>query len=180
VGYTRAGGGDSNPAGLGIPVANGGTMILGNPAVKEDGFFIIETDQIYRDKALFAEGHYNITPTLKLTAGIRYFETDFSRRGFAGVMASAFNTVTSLNEATGQPGCTLPLPKQRLQCNNINFAAADHVGRYKESGETHKIALDWQITPTKWSTRTIRPASGLAASTDRSGSGTSASSPCRP
>ncbi|HEX7945901.1 MAG TPA: TonB-dependent receptor [Phenylobacterium sp.] len=149
VGYTRAGGGDSNPAGLGIPVANGGTMILGNPAVKEDGFYIIETNQIYHDKALFAEGHYNITPTLKLTAGIRYFKTDYRTKGFSGVMASALNTTTSLNVATNTFGCTLPLPKQRLQCLNSNFAAADQVGRYDESGETHKVALDWQITPTK-------------------------------
>jgi iron complex outermembrane receptor protein len=149
VGYTRAGGGDSNPAGLGIPVGNGGTMILGNPAVKEDGFYITESDQIYHDKALFAEGHYNITPTLKLTAGIRYFKTDYTVKGFAGVMASALNTTTSLNVATNTKGCVLPLPKERLQCLNTNFAAADQVGRYDESGETHKIALDWQITPTK-------------------------------
>ena len=149
AGYTRAGGGDSNPAGLGIPVANGGTMILGNPAVKEDGFYIVETDQVYHDKALFAEGHYNILPTLKLTAGIRYFSTDYNVRGFSGVMASATNTVTSLNVATGKLGCTLPLPAERLQCLNSNFAATDQVGRYKEDGETHKVALDWQVTPTK-------------------------------
>ena len=149
VGYTQAGGGDSNPAGLGIPIANGGTMVLGNPAVKEDGFYIIETNQIYHDKALFAEGHYNILPNLKLTAGIRYFRTDYNVRGFSGVMASARNTVTSLNVATGKFGCTLPLPKERLQCLNSNFAAADQVGRYKEDGETHKVALDWQVTPTK-------------------------------
>lgn len=149
VGYTQSGGGDSNPAGLGIPVANGGTMILGSPAVKEDGFYIVETDQIYHDKALFAEGHYNITPTLKLTAGIRYFKTDYKIKGFAGVMASARNTTTSLFVPTGARGCPVPLPEERLQCLNTNFAAADQVGRYKESGETHKVALDWQITPTK-------------------------------
>ncbi|RAK66244.1 TonB-dependent receptor [Phenylobacterium kunshanense] len=149
VGYTRAGGGDSNPAGLGIPVANGGTMVLGTPAVKQDGFYVVENNQIYHDKALFAEGHYNITPTLKLTAGIRYFKTDYKIKGFAGVMASARNTTTSLFVPTGTFGCTLPLPAERLQCLNTNFAAPDQVGRYKESGETHKVALDWQITPTK-------------------------------
>jgi len=149
VGYTQAGGGDSNPAGLGIPVANGGTMVLGSSAVKDDGFYIVESDQIYHDKAVFAEGHYNITPTLKLTAGIRYFKTDYKVKGFAGVMASARNTTTSLYVPTGTFGCTLPLPDKRLQCLNTNFAAPDQVGRYKEDGETHKVALDWQITPTK-------------------------------
>lgn len=149
MGYTQAGGGDSNPAGFGIPTANGGTMVLGTSAVKQDGFYITETDQVYHDKALFAEGHYNITPTLKLTGGIRYFWTDYTVKGFAGVMASAKNTVTSLFVPTGAAGCPLPLPAARLQCLNSNFAAKDQVGRYEEKGETHKVALDWQITPTK-------------------------------
>lgn len=149
MGYTQSGGGDSNPAGFGIPTGNGGTMVLGSPAVKQDGFYIVETDQIYHDKALFAEGHYNITPTLKLTAGIRYFWTDYEVKGFAGVMGSARNTVTSLYVPTGAMGCTVPLPAERLQCLNSNFAAKDQIGRYDEKGETHKVALDWQITPSK-------------------------------
>jgi iron complex outermembrane receptor protein len=149
AGYTEAGGGDSNPAGFGIPVAQGGTMVLGSPAVKQDGFYVIETDQIYNDEAVFAEGHYDITPTLKLTGGIRYFWTSYRTLGFNGVMASARNTVTSLNVPTGTFGCPVPLPAQRLQCLNSNFAAADQVGRYKEDGETHKVALNWQFEPSK-------------------------------
>ncbi|MFZ2287201.1 MAG: TonB-dependent receptor, partial [Bacteroidales bacterium] len=149
AGYTQSGGGDSNPAGFGIPTTSGGTMVVGTPAVKEDGFYITETDQTYHDKALFAEGHYNITPTLKLTAGIRYFWTEYKVKGFAGVMASARTTTSSLYVPTGTFGCPTPLPAERLQCLNSNFAAADQVGRYKENGETHKVALDWQITPTK-------------------------------
>lgn len=149
AGYTQSGGGDSNPAGFGIPTTAGGTMIVGTPAVKEDGFYISETNQIYNDTAIFAEGHYNITPTLKLTAGIRYFWTDYKVKGFNGVMGSAKNTVTSFYVPTGTFGCPTPLPAERLQCLNSNFAAADQTGRYDEQGETHKIALDWQVTPTK-------------------------------
>lgn len=150
AGYTRSGGGDTNfPAGFGVPTTAGGTMIVGTPAVKEDGFYIVENNQNYEDKALFAEGHYNITPTLKLTAGIRYFKTEYRIKGFAGVMGSAANTVTSFFVPTGTFGCPTPLPAERLQCLNTNFAAADQVGRYKEDGETHKVALDWQFTPTK-------------------------------
>ncbi|MFN4221643.1 MAG: TonB-dependent receptor [Novosphingobium meiothermophilum] len=149
VGYTRAGGGDSNPAGFGIPVAQGGTMILGSPAVKGDAFYMTEQDQRWKDYAIFGEGHYDITPDLKLTAGIRYFWTEFSVVGFAGVAASARNTVTSLYVPTGTFGCPIPLPAERLQCLNTNLAAPDQVGRYKEQGETHKIALNWQIDPTK-------------------------------
>ena len=149
VGYTQSGGGDSNTAGFGIPVQNGGTMVLGSPAVKQDGFYIVEQNQLYHDEAVFAEGHYNITPKLKLTGGIRYFWTSSQTVGFAGVAGSARNTVTSLYVPTGTYGCPVPLPAQRLQCLNSNFAAADQVGRYKEHGETHKVALNWQFTPSK-------------------------------
>ncbi len=148
VGYTASGGGD-NPAGFGIPVSQGGTMVLGSPAVKRDAFYMTEQDQKYKDYAVFGEGHYDITPTLKLTAGLRYFWTEYKVLGFAGVAASARNTITSLNVPTGTYGCTLPLPVERLQCLNTNFAAADQIGRYKEKGETHKIALNWQFQPSK-------------------------------
>jgi Outer membrane receptor proteins, mostly Fe transport len=150
AGYTASGGGDSNyPGGYGIPEEYGGTMILGSPAVKRDAFYLSERDNIWRDKAIFAEGHYNITPTLKVTGGIRFFWTKFSTVGFSGVMGSALNTATSLYVPTGTFGCPVPLPEERLQCLNTNLAAPDQVGRYKESGETHKIALDWQFDPTK-------------------------------
>ena len=126
-----------------------GTMILGTPAVKQDGFYIVEQNQLYHDEAIFAEGHYDITPTLKITGGIRYFWTDFSVVGFAGVAGSARNAVTSLYVPTGTYGCPTPLPDKRLQCLNTNFAADDEVGRYKEDGETHKVALNWQFRPDK-------------------------------
>jgi outer membrane receptor protein involved in Fe transport len=156
AGYTQAcaytsacGGNDTTLAGFGIPTTAGGTMVVGTPAVKQDGFYITETDQLYHDEAIFAEGHYNITPTLKITGGIRYFWTDYSITGVSGVMASAQSTSTSLYVPTGTMGCPTPLPAARLQCLNQNRLAADQVGRYKEDGETHKIALNWQITPSK-------------------------------
>ncbi|WP_303764404.1 TonB-dependent receptor [Sphingobium yanoikuyae] len=163
TGYTATGGGDVAGGLIGVPAmygitydedgnpvfdtsdvinANGnplGTMILGTQAVKGDAFYYVEQDQFYHDKAIFAEGHYNITPTLKLTGGIRYFWTDYKVRGFAGVAGSAAGV-----------GCTTPLPDdERLTCVNTNPNAADGTGRYKEDGETHKVALDWQFQPDK-------------------------------
>jgi outer membrane receptor protein involved in Fe transport len=162
IGYTQTGGGDVAGGLIGVPARYGiaydddgipffdttdvinpngnplGTMILGNPATKSDGYYVVEQDQLYHDEAIFAEGHYDITPTLKLTGGIRYFWTDFTIKGFAGVAASAQGV-----------GCTTPLPATRLSCINTNPLAADGTGRYKEDGETHKIALDWQFSPSK-------------------------------
>jgi outer membrane receptor protein involved in Fe transport len=162
TGYTATGGGDVPSGLIGVPAMYGigydgdgnpffdtsdiinpngnplGTMLLGTQAVKQDGFYITEQNQLYHDKAIFAEGHYNITPTLKLTGGIRYFWTDYKVKGFAGVAASA-----------GALGCATPLPGERLSCINTNPAVADGTGRYKEDGETHKVALDWQFQPDK-------------------------------
>ncbi|MEH3048155.1 TonB-dependent receptor [Sphingomonas adhaesiva] len=167
TGYTQTGGGDVPGGLIGVPAVfaisdgafttdvinpNGnplGTMALGTPAVKQDGFYIVEQNQLYHDTAVFAEGHYNITPKLKITGGIRYFWTDYAVKGFAGVAASAANTVTSYYVPTGKMGCPTPLPAERLQCLNTNFRAADQTGRYKEQGETHKVALNWQVTPDK-------------------------------
>lgn len=162
AGYTQAcsysttngcGGNGTTLAGFGVPISAGGTMNTTlAPNVKEDGFYIVETNQNYHDKALFAEGHYDITPTLKITGGIRYFWTDYDVKGFAGVRSSAANNnpVTgAVYVPTGARGCPTPLPAERLQCLNQNPISADGVGRYKEDGETHKVALNWQFTPSK-------------------------------
>ncbi|MBH0114541.1 TonB-dependent receptor [Novosphingobium sp. YJ-S2-02] len=173
TGYTQTGGGDVAGGLIGVPAMYGigyddmgtpffdtsdvvnpdgnplGTMVYGSPAVKRDAYYLSERNNTWNDKAIFAEGHYDITPTLKVTGGIRFFWTDFSTKGFSGIWASAQNTVTSLYVPTGTYGCPVPLPDERMQCLNSNLAAADQVGRYKESGETHKIALDWQFSPTK-------------------------------
>ncbi len=162
TGYTQTGGGDVAGGLIGVPAMYGiaydddgvpyfdttdiinpngnplGTMLLGTQAVKGDAFYFVEQDQLYHDKAIFAEGHYNFTPTLKLTGGIRYFWTDYKVRGFAGVAASAAGV-----------GCATPLSEERLTCINTNPLAADRAGRYKEDGETHKVALDWQFQPNK-------------------------------
>jgi iron complex outermembrane recepter protein len=151
VGYTASGGGDDPDFAntFGVPEANGGTMILGSPAVKREAFYMTEQDRHYKDYAIFAEGHYNITPELKITGGIRYFWTESTVVGFAGVQGSAANTVTSLFVPTNTQGCPTPFPDERLQCLNSNFLAADQVGRYKEQGETHKVVLDWEFAPSK-------------------------------
>ncbi|WP_295525868.1 TonB-dependent receptor [Novosphingobium sp. Chol11] len=148
VGYTEGGGGDNNPAGFGIPQAQGGTMILGTPAVREDGFYITENDTLYHDTAVFAEAHYNVTPEIKLTGGVRYFWTDFEITGFAGVASSALNAPTIFTP-TGGIGCPLPLTGARLECRNVNRLDPLSVGRYKEQGQTHKVVVDWSITPDK-------------------------------
>lgn len=144
VGYTASGGGDSNPAGFGIPEAQGGTMILGTPAVRGDAYYLEEFDTLYHDTAVFAEAHYNITPTIKITGGIRYFWTDYQVAGFQGVGASAA-VAPSIFLPTGAEGCPLPLTGARLECRNTNALDPQSIGRYSEKGQTHKVVVDWQF-----------------------------------
>ncbi len=148
VGYTASGGGDGNPAGFGVPEAQGGTMILGTPAVRGETYYLEEFDQTYNDTAIFAEGHYNITPTLKLTGGLRYFWTDFQTAGFLGVGVSAA-AAPSIFLPTGAIGCPLPLTGPRLQCRNTNALDPQSIGRYSEQGQTHKVVVDWQFADQK-------------------------------
>ena len=172
VGYTAGGGGDVAGGLLGVPARyaiaydddgvpyfdttdvinpNGnpfGTMILGSPAVREDGFYITENDTLYHDTAAFAEAHYNITPKVKLTGGIRYFWTDYQITGFAGVASSALNA-PSIFTPTGAVGCPLPLTGARLECRNTNRLDPESIGRYSEQGETHKVVIDWQFADQK-------------------------------
>ncbi|MEI6418874.1 MAG: TonB-dependent receptor [Sphingomonadales bacterium] len=150
AGYTESGGGDRSDfaTSFGRPQSVGGSMILGSPAVKRDAFYITEQNRITRDYAVFAEGHYNITNNLKLTGGIRYFWTELNVVGFAGVAGSARN-VRSTFVPTGAAGCPVPFLADRLQCLNTNFTRPDQQLVYREQGETHKVALNWQFQPDK-------------------------------
>ncbi len=150
VGFTESGGGDRDDfaTSFGVPTEFGGSMILGSPAVKREAFYLGEQDRITRDYAVFAEGHYNITPTLKVTGGIRYFWTELDVVGFGGVAASARN-IRSTFVPTGGAGCPIPFPEERLQCLNTNFSRPDQKLIYREQGQTHKVAVDWQFAPSK-------------------------------
>ncbi len=150
VGFTESGGGDRDDfaTSFGVPTEFGGSMILGSPAVKREAYYLGEQDRITRDYAVFAEGHYNITPTLKVTGGIRYFWTELDVVGFGGVAASARN-IRSTFVPTGGAGCPIPFPEERLQCLNTNFSRPDQKLIYREQGQTHKVAVDWQFAPSK-------------------------------
>ena len=50
-GYTESGGQETNPAGFGIPVQNGGTMVLGSPAVAQDAFYLVQNNLTDHDEA---------------------------------------------------------------------------------------------------------------------------------
>ncbi|MDF8334719.1 TonB-dependent receptor [Novosphingobium cyanobacteriorum] len=107
---------------------DGGTSYL-----RRDAFYLTEVDRLYKDYALFAEGSYEIVPRVKLTGGIRLFRAENESRGWEGVAALARDN-----------GCAVPLTGPRLSCDNVTVP-----NPYKESGETHKLGVAFQVTPDK-------------------------------
>lgn len=154
AGYTSGGayseGGNTTTLdGFGVPESQGGTMVELPAALKREAFYLVESDTRRYDKAIFAEGHWEFLPNLKLTAGIRYFWTESRVIGFNGIASKARNESASWFFPTNSGGCPVPFPAERLACVSTNPLSADKINRYKEDGETHKIALNWQITPSK-------------------------------
>ncbi len=166
VGYTESGGGDNNPEGFGIPQSQGGTMILGTPAVRGDAYYLQEYDTLYHDTAVFAEAHYNITPAIKVTGGIRYFWTDLPPQASR---ASALPPLLHLRSSC-QPG------QPAVRC--LSLARAWSAATPTRSIRRASAATVKRVRPTRsWSigslpirsccTSTIQPASAPAATTAR-------------
>jgi iron complex outermembrane recepter protein len=113
----------------------------GNTTVFGDDVFITDTHIVARDYAAFGEASFDITPDIILTAGIRGFKARNSLYGFSGFASNA--DPGGAAQEVGQPagsGCTVPITLG--QCYNVDKV-------YKESGETHKINLTWQVDPSK-------------------------------
>ncbi len=102
-----------------------GLAATGYPVTFGDDIFTTDTRIIARDYAAFGEATYKITPDIKLTGGIRAFKARNTLRGFSGFASNA-----------AAVGCTTPINKGG--CVNVDK-------QYKESGETHKVSLSWQV-----------------------------------
>ena len=97
-----------------------GSLIIG------DDLFLTNAYIVDRDFAAYAQGSYDLTPNLVLTAGIRGFIYTNTLGGFSGYPSYA------------PPGlCTFPL----ATIDSCNFLDKRSHG----SGETHKINLTYQV-----------------------------------
>ena len=117
-------------------------QIPGSPPELADVEFLKRLKRRDQDIAVFAEGSYQLTPELIATAGIRVFWVNNYLYGFSG-----FHPWD-----TSSPRC-LPAPnfKPYIPCANVidPFATTPIPNRTKESGETHKLNLAWQVDPSK-------------------------------
>ncbi|WP_235538531.1 TonB-dependent receptor [Sphingomonas sp. Root710] len=113
-----------------------GLGATGYPVTFGDDIFTTDTHIVARDYAAFGEAYFKITDDLTLTGGIRGFKARNTLEGFSGFASNA----------TGA-GC--PLPITPGGCQNIIADDGTPGKTYKESGETHKVSLAWQIDTDK-------------------------------
>lgn len=117
-------------------------QIAGSPSELADVEFLKRLKRVDKDTALFAEGSYKLSDTITATAGIRVFWVNNSLFGFSGY--HPWDTLS--------PRC-LPAPnfKPWIPCANVVDPQSTTAtpNRTKESGETHKINLSWQVDPSK-------------------------------
>lgn len=118
---------------------------LPNPALTPfpqfpDTVFYTRIDRVDRDYAAFAEASYDITDDLTLSAGGRAFIARNTITGFSGFLRNALNPAFFC----------IPTPDTTLPC--INIAASAQSGKpltQDQAGETHKVNLSWQASPSK-------------------------------
>ena len=112
-----------------------------------DSLFRSRIKRVDRDYAAFAEASYDLSDTVKVTAGIRGFIYQNTLTGFSGFFLDSINPTRS-----GDRPLLFCIPTTDTALPCVNIAASASSGRPLKavgSGETHKVSLSWQATPSK-------------------------------
>ncbi len=119
-----------------------------------DTVWLTKQYRVDRDFALFSEATFDITDTLALTGGLRYFEYNNTLIGFFGFAAS-------YPFSSGVKQCGTPLTPPSTDgapCTNLALRDADgdiiinpdgsvNPTRSKDNGTIHRLNLTWNATP---------------------------------
>ena len=95
--------------------------------------------RVDRDKAVFAQFDWDMTPYLMLTGGARQYWFDNSLVGFYGYSA---NFSSHTGESQCFPGAAGAPYVKNTPCTNLNTSTSDH-------GIVPKVTLTWKIAPSK-------------------------------
>ena len=108
-----------------------------------DTLYLTQQERVDRDYALFADANYDLTAQLKLAAGIRGFVANNTLYGFFGFNDNFvnFNNGDNFSHGSGESSCfNPPAAGSSLPCVNTDKGV-------RESGETHRVNLTYQIDP---------------------------------
>jgi outer membrane receptor protein involved in Fe transport len=108
-------------------------------------YYLSQMPRADRDKAVFTDLTFDVTDKLKLIGGIRFFWVDNTLNGFFGFNNYVSGSGTSgeaLCLAQGNPILTIPgnYNSGKLPCVNTDK-------RVTESGNTHRVSLQYQFDP---------------------------------
>ena len=97
--------------------------------------YLNSMDRTDTDKAIFGQVAFNITDTLEMSVGARYFEPEVTVKGFFGY-GTGFNQIWS---GTGEALCASQADYQDTPCQNVDkgISESDYVGR---------VNLTWKPT----------------------------------
>ncbi len=116
--YTMPGYGFNNPYGSlavgGNP--NGLAQSLSIPALANT-IWLTSEQRVDQDQAIFAQGTWDITQSLSLNGGLRYYKYDNTLEGFFGYSA---NYDAALKSTTGAASCFGPASTEDAPCQNFN------------------------------------------------------------
>lgn len=100
-----------------------------------------------KDYAVFAEASYDLTETIKFTAGIRGFKATNSLYGFSGFQRNADDPT---NGGSRPLFFCQPTTDTDVPCINIAASALSSKPlKQNQSGETHKVSVSWQVDEDK-------------------------------
>lgn len=108
-----------------------------------DTIWLTKQYRVDRDFAVFGELAFDLTDSLTLTGGLRYFRYNNTLTGFFGYSAN-------FSGSTGVAACFGPPTTDGAPCTNLGVLEPDgsiSPRRSKDDGFIHRLNLTWNITP---------------------------------
>jgi outer membrane receptor protein involved in Fe transport len=105
--------------------------------------YLADEERVDQDEAAFVDGAFDILPNLTLNAGIRFFQSKNSLKGFFG-----FNSYETDDPAV-HASCLAPVTLIQRPPSVDDGPCTDIDSHVKSSGETHRVNLTWQVTDDK-------------------------------
>jgi len=109
-------------------------------AGQKNVYYLSQMDRTDRDYAVFGDATFDITDKLKLNGGIREFWVKNTLYGFFGFNDNGYSS-------SGEAICFTPLVTTPGVYTGANRPCVNTNKKVVENGETHKIDLQYQLTP---------------------------------
>jgi outer membrane receptor protein involved in Fe transport len=139
--YVMPGYGFTNPHGdpnSSTPNPNGLASALSIPTLANT-IWLTDEQRVDRDKAVFFQGTWDITPQLALNGGLRYFKFENSLQGFYGYSLN-YNVLSTYS--SGMISCFGPATLPFAPCTDVDKTVSD-------TGHVPRVNLTYKITPDK-------------------------------